>query len=292
LALLLLDALDLTIWAILVTASGLVLALILSSTGPRWHASVDGGDLFAVIALYAVVVALFRLAFVVFTTDNVWGLFLAFAGGLVIGVVGPIIYQVWLRGRDLESLGVGLHRLPETMVVGLIFGFAQFSMTMWGYRLPEAEAWVPVLVMSLVVGFFEAVFFRGFIQNRLEASFGTGAGVAGAAVLYSLYHVGYGMGFEEMWFLLGLGVVYAVVFRLVGNVLVLWPLLTPLGAFFNNLEAGDMELPWASIAGFADVGMIMAAAVWVAHRRIRKRRTPIARTPRHQPVELVDAGTP
>ncbi|HEX9846874.1 MAG TPA: hypothetical protein VGB33_00505 [Acidimicrobiia bacterium] len=160
-ALLLLDALDLTIWAILVTASGLVLALILSSTGPRWHASVDGGDLFAVIALYAVAVALFRLAFVVFTTDNVWGLFLAFAGGLVIGVVGPIIYQVWLRGRDLESLGVGLHRLPETMVVGLIFGFAQFSMTMWGYRLPEAEAWVPLLVLSLVVGFFEAVFFPG-----------------------------------------------------------------------------------------------------------------------------------
>ena len=100
------------------------------------------------------------------------------------------------------------------------------------------------------------------------------------------------MGFEEMWFLLGLGVVYAVVFRLVGNVLVLWPLLTPLGAFFNNLEAGEIELPWASIAGFADVGMIMAAAVWVAHRRIRKRRTPIARTPRHEPVELVDAGTP
>ena len=116
--------------------------------------------------------------------------------------------------------------------------------------------------------------------------------MAGAAVLYSLYHVGYGMGFEEMWFLLGLGVVYAVVFRLVGNVLVLWPLLTPLGAFFNNLEAGDMESPWASITWFADVGTIMAAAVWVAHRRIRKRRTPIARTPRHQPVELVDAGTP
>jgi len=92
--------------------------------------------------------------------------------------------------------------------------------------------------------------------------------------------------------LLGLGVVYAVVFRLVGNVLVLWPLLTPLGAFFNNLEAGDMESPWASITWFADVGTIMAAAVWVAHRRIRKRRTPIARTPRHQPVELVDAGTP
>jgi CAAX protease family protein len=38
--------------------------------------------------------------------------------------------------------------------------------------------------MSLVVGFFEAVFFRGFVQNRLVASFGTVRGVGGAAVLY------------------------------------------------------------------------------------------------------------
>jgi hypothetical protein len=125
--------------------------------------------------------------------------------------------------------------------------------------------------MSLVVGLFEAIFFRGFIQNRLEASFGTGPAIAGAALLYSLYHVGYGMGVEEMWFLFGLGVVYAVIFRLTTNILVLWPLLTPLGAFFNNLEAGDIELPWASIAGFADVAAVMAVAIWLANRSIRKR---------------------
>ncbi|HEU4749939.1 MAG TPA: CPBP family intramembrane glutamic endopeptidase [Acidimicrobiia bacterium] len=141
-----------------------------------------------------------------------------------------------------------------------------------GYQLPEPVAWVPLLVMSLVVGFFEALFFRGFIQNRLEASFGTAPGVAAAALLYGLYHVGYGMGFEEIWFLTGLGVVYAVAFRLVGSILVLWPLLTPLGSFFNQLQASDIELPWASIAGFVDVGVVMAIAVWLAHRYIRKRK--------------------
>jgi uncharacterized protein len=131
---------------------------------------------------------------------------------------------------------------------------------------------VPLLVMSVVVGFFEAVFFRGFVQGRLEASFGVGPAVLGAAVLYSLYHVGFGMPVDEMVFLFGLGVVYAIAFRMVSNVLVLWPLLTPLGAFYNNLEAGDIELPWGSIAGFTNVAMVMAVAIWITHRR--RRATP------------------
>jgi fumarate reductase subunit D len=95
--------------------------------------------------------------------------------------------------------------------------------------------------------------------------------VAGAALLYALYHVGYGMGGEEIWFLFGLGVVYAIIYRLTTNILILWPLLTPLGAFFNSLQSGDIELPWASILGFVDVGILMAVAVWLAHRHIRKR---------------------
>ena len=65
-------------------------------------------------------------------------------------------------------------------------------------------------------------------------------------------------------------------YRLVENVLVLWPLLTPLGAFFNNLEPGDIELPWALIAGFADVAAVMAVAIWLGHRHEvrRARRQP------------------
>ena len=98
-------------------------------------------------------------------------------------------------------------------------------------------------------------------------------GVGGAAVLYALYHVGYGMGLAEMVFLLGLGVVYAVAFRIVDNILVVWPLLTPMGAFFANLTAGDIKLPWASIAGFGDVLVLMAAAVILAFRRERKQHS-------------------
>lgn len=63
---------------------------------------------------------------------------------------------------------------------------------------------------SRSAGVFESVFFRGFVQNRLEAQVGHAWGIGGAAALYGLYHVGYGMGLEEILFLGGLGVIYAI----------------------------------------------------------------------------------
>jgi membrane protease YdiL (CAAX protease family) len=274
-ALLLLRIDNLTLWAVIVTVVALLLALV-PQLRPSVSREFDGRDMIAIGVLYIGVVAAFRVAFTVFTTNSVLGLFLGFAAGLLLGVVGPIVYQVWIRDRDLVSLGIGGHQLPETISAGLILAALQFSTTLWGYDLPAPVDWVPLMVMSLVVGLFEAVFFRGFIQSRLEASFGVIPAVAGTALLYSLYHFGYGMGVTEMWFLFGLGVVYAVTFRITSNILVIWPLLTPLGAFFNNLQAGDITLPWESILGFVDVAVVMGVVAWLANRSIRKRRRGIA----------------
>jgi len=156
--------------------------------------------------------------------------------------------------------------------LALVFGAVQFALTLWGVSLPaNAESWVPLLVMALVVGVFESIFFRGFVQGRLEAQYGPVVGAAAAAVLYGLYHVGYGMGLSEIGFLLGLGVVYAVAFATARNLLVLWPLLTPLGSFFANLRAGDIALPWVSILGFGDVLVVIVVVIVFAWRHERRR---------------------
>jgi membrane protease YdiL (CAAX protease family) len=238
----------------------------------------DRQDLIVITVLYLTVVALFRLAFEGFGTDRVPGLFVSFATGLILGVGGPVVYMVWHRGRSLRDLGIGGHNLRATAALATSLAAIQFSLTLWAYDLPEPVDWVPLLVMSFVVGAFEAVFFRGFIQGRIEASFGTAKGMVVAALLYSLYHVGFGMGAGEMGFLFGLGLLYAIAYRLTENVLVLWPLLTPLGAFYNNLEAGDIELPWASIAGFVDVAIVMAVVIGLAHRHERRRARAAAST--------------
>ncbi|SDL44440.1 hypothetical protein SAMN04487916_10939 [Arthrobacter sp. ov407] len=269
---------DLTVYGIVIPASALLLAVL---TGPvAWRrGSVDKSDLAVVAALYITVVALFRVAFTVFTAANVLGLFLCFGAGLVLGVAGPVFYTV-KRGSPLSDLGLWWGNWKQATVLGLILASIQFAITLFGYPLPAPVEWVPLLVMSLTVGAFETVFFRGFVQMRLTASFGQAPGIAIAAGLYTAYHVGYGMGGEGMVFLLGLGVVYAVAFAMVRNVLVLWPLLTPLGSFFNSLNSGDIELPWEAILGFADVLGLMAAAVWLGHRRLQRKSPQRAATPR------------
>jgi membrane protease YdiL (CAAX protease family) len=292
---LLLDVVSL-VWIGVIAPTAAVIVAVLQRDRPpegvRWfRARTDRRDMAAIAGSYVVVVGLFRLAFDGFGTDRVAGLFLSFAAGLLAGVAGPVVYMVWRRGRSLRDLGIGGHRLRPTITLGLLLAGIQFAMTLWGYDLPEPVDWVPLLVMSLVVGAFEAVFFRGFVQGRLEASFGTAPAVGGAAILYSLYHVGYGMGAEEMGFLLGLGVLYAIAYRLVENVLVLWPLLTPLGAFFNNLEAGDIDLPWASIAGFADVAVAMIVVIALAHRHERRRVADGAEQSRVAPPSAAETRT-
>lgn len=270
--------LDLTVYGLVIPASALVLALL---AGPglrrrgRARIRVDKLDLAVVAALYLAVVALFRVAFTVFTPANVLGLFLCFGTGLVLGVAGPVFYTVQRR-RPLSDLGLWAGNWKEAVALGLVLSAIQFAITLWGRALPAPVDWVPLLVMSLTVGAFETVFFRGFVQTNLSASLGQIPGIALAAALYAVYHVGYGMSGLGMVFLFGLGVVYAVAFALVRNVLVLWPLLTPLGSFFNNLNSGDIELPWEAILGFADVLGLMAAAVWLGRRKLRKavRRQP------------------
>jgi membrane protease YdiL (CAAX protease family) len=273
-ALLLLDVVDLTLYGIVVPIAAVGLALVVARPNRSLaEGRADRLDLAVIGGLYLAVVGLFLLAFEVLTTDRTAGLFLAFAGGMVVGVVGPIVYTVWFRQRPLASLGIGGMRLRETVALGLLFAGVQFALTLYGYALPaDREDWVPLLVMSLTVGFFEVVFFRGFVQARLEENFGRAPGVLGAAALYSLYHIGYGMGPGEMTFLFGLGVVYAIAYDLTRNGLVLWPLLVPMGSFFNNLEAGDIDLPWASIAGFVDVLAVFAIAIALAARHERGHR--------------------
>lgn len=269
-ALLLLDVVDLTVYGVVIPLSALALASVPSLLLKR-PARVDAADLRVVAVLYAVVVALMYAAFQVFTTERTLGLFLCFASALLVGAVGPIGYTCWGCGRSLADLGLRLDNWRAAVGLGLVLAGVQFALTLYRTQLPtDPVEWVPLAVMALMVGLFEAVFFRGFAQTRLMASLGTVPGIGAAAGLYALYHVGYGMGWQEMVFLFGLGVVYGVAYACVGNVLVLWPLLIPLGSFYNNLESGDFELPWASILGFLDVLGVMAFAMAVGHRHDRR----------------------
>jgi hypothetical protein len=78
------------------------------------------------------------------------------------------------------------------------------------------------------------------------------------------------MGAGQMLFLFGLGVVYAIAYAVFRNVVVLWPLLIPMGLFYNNLHSGGIVMPWAAILGFLDILALMATAIWLAGRHQKR----------------------
>jgi uncharacterized protein len=279
LGLLLMEAVGGLAYAAAMGLIGIVVLSIIYMRGDRsqrtglLHRHIDRLDLATIVGIYALVTVFYRIAFVVIDNNDLL-LFASFAVGLLIGVAGPVAYTIWIRERPLASLGLSMTDLPRVALLALTFAAVQFAITLWGYDLPGTRGWVTLLGMALMVGIFESIFFRGFVQGRLQASFGAAPAVFGSALLYGIYHVGYGMGFEDTVFLAGLGIVYALAYLTVGNVLVLWPLLTPLGNLYAQLESGELigRLPWAALLGFADVMAVMATIVWVAHRHERKRR--------------------
>lgn len=234
--------------------------------GVRWVVwKPDIRDLAVIAATFIVVTGGLRVAFAVKPADRGGAMFLTAASALLIGVVGPVVYTVWHRHRSLASLGVTIERGPQTAALSVLFGL-HFLVTRNQQPLPAAGQWIPLLVMSAAVGLFEAVFFFGFAQGRLEESLGTLPAALVSATLYALGHYGYHAAVGDLVAAFGFGALFAIAYRLVRSIFVLWPLLTPVANFVSNMRQGIVSMPWTSLAAFVDVLLVMAVVMTASSR--------------------------
>ena len=241
--------------------------VIREMTTLRWR---PDRDTLAVLCSYGLVVAGLLLAFQVFTTERVAANFITFGPVTVAGagVALPVLYTVLVRRRPLSDLGITRRHLVISLILGLLLGLDTYRNTLGPLDMTWSRALVPLAAMSLMVGLFEAVFFRGWLQLRLEAAFGLVPGLVLGAGCYALYHTGYGMTAGEMAYLFGLGLVFGAVFRLTRNIFVLWPLYTPVGGFYSTFTDG-LTMPFEATYGFI-LTLAMMAAVIVVGWMLRK----------------------
>jgi membrane protease YdiL (CAAX protease family) len=253
------------------------------------HTMLDGiwwrpnADTIVAAASYGLVVATLWTAFQVFTTAMVAANFLTFALGIAgVGVLLPVAYTVWIRKRSLAELGITAAMLVPSLLLGLLLGLDTDRNTIATLPfMPAAAALVPLIAMTLAVGLFEAIFFRGWLQLRFEEAFGIVPGLLLGAACYALYHVGYGMTAAEIAFLFGYGVVFGAFFRLTRSIFVLWPFYTPVGSLYSNLREG-LNLPFEAAYGFVIVILVMVAAIYFAARVVA----------RHEAVDQVHLAKP
>ena len=211
-----------------------------------------------VIAFQVVTIARVAANFIIFGPVSLAGL----------GVALPAFYTALKRRRSLADLGLTSHNLLISLALSLLLGLDTYRNTLASLDVTWSRNLVPLITMALTVGLFEAVFFRGWLQLRFEAAFGILPAILLGAGCYALYHVGYGMTINEIAFLFGIGLMYAVVFRLTKNIFVLWPLYTPIGGLFTNLTDG-LTLPFEATYGFV-LTLAMMVAVLIAAAQLRK----------------------
>ena len=230
----------------------------MSLTGVRWRPTRDSA---VAVACFLCVVACLYVAMQVFTWTRIAPAFITF-GPLTLaglGVAVPVFYTVLVRRRSLANLGITRANLPVSLFLGLLMGAETARGTLMNVDRAFTADVVPLVLMSLAVGLFEAIFFRGWLQQRFQDDFGVVPGVILAALCYSLYHVGYGMAVGELFYLFYLGVIFGSIFHLTKNVFVLWPFFTPVGGFYETFSSG-LTMPFAATYGFLlTLGLMLAA---------------------------------
>lgn len=236
----------------------------------RWK---PGLDLVIVLISCILVTASLYTATMIVTPEIGGGMpyFFIYAGltAIVFGIGLPLAWMVVYRKRPIQDLGITTKYLGISIVLQLIFTVFQYLATLAKVDLPSLEKVAPLLALALAIGFFEAMFWRGWVLQRLEEAFGLIPAIILGSALYAAYHVGYGMPLEEILFLFWIGVLYAVSFRLTRNIFILWPLYQPLGQMVTLVRDG-LELPLIAALGFAEAFIVMLVLIWLVNKYYRK----------------------
>ena len=232
-------------------------------------------DLVAVLVSWILVVSALYTATVV-VGPEAWGgigyfLLYAVLGAGIFGVGFPLYWTVVIRKRPLADLGFTTRWLWLSLGLQVVFAGLQYAGTFANSGFPGLERFLPLLTLALAIGFFEAVFWRGWVLMRLEESFGLIPAILLGSILYAAYHIGYGMPLSEMIFLFFIGVMYALAFRFTRNIFILWPVFQPMGQLVTLIKDG-LELPLLASLGFVEVLIGMLVLVWLAERYAKKNK--------------------
>ena len=234
----------------------------------KWN---PGKELITLCASYIAVFGFLASATFIATPSRGGLYFLLYGVGAaaIAGIGIPVIWTTLIRKKSIQELGITFKNWKTSLVLQAIFVIPQLSKVISSINSSTPETVLPLAALALAIGFFEAVFWRGWILQALERAFGIIPAIIVGAALYSVYHMGYGMNMSEMAFLFFIGVIFAVSFLLTRNVLILWPVFQPSGQLITVIDDG-LALPFIAIVGFIEVFVLMVVILVFFERRRRK----------------------
>jgi len=183
---------------------------------------------------------------------------------LTVGV--PVCWTRLMDRRPLSSLGLTLRHWLPALLLGLGLSAVEVIPVMGATSRVSVDRWMPQAVAG-AASLWEPLFVFGWLQLRFEDDFGVLPAVLMASCCFALYHVGFGSVDMMMGQFLS-GVMYATVFRLVKNLLTVWPSLWATSSARICFGSGFCFFSWSSAIFMLILLVIESAFIgFMAYRR-------------------------
>lgn len=191
--------------------------------------------------------------------------------------------DVWKWGLAGAFLYVAVSQSTVVLTLRLFEIPAEASADYGLDALPVWEAWILIIMASLVAGICEETGFRGYMQVPLEERYGPVAGITIVSILFTVYHLNQAWAGPVLLQIFALGVLFGILAYASGSLIpsIIGHTIMDIFnfAFWWTDLGGDFKLQTIAVTGidplFITAVIVFAASLalffWVARKMIAVR---------------------
>jgi hypothetical protein len=205
-----------------------------SGTGPEWFTWNPTSDTVAALATALIMICGGYYLLVHLPEDSLIQPVYRFIFESLL-VIFPVWWMIRQPGHTLRDLGITKEGWKGSLIISLLLSalflfyiLHQYSSYGWGL--------VPHLIANGII-LWEPFFLFSWLQLRFDKAFGIIPAILMTGICLGAYHIGtYPL--SMILVLAGFGILFAALFRITSNILIMWPLTWSLASAEGTLKGG------------------------------------------------------
>ncbi|MGB9936508.1 MAG: hypothetical protein ACPK7O_02205 [Methanobacterium sp.] len=155
-------------------------------------------------------------------------------------VVFPVWWLLWHKNGSLKDIGIKKEGLLPSLIISILITAYFLYYALSTYFFYGTNLIPHFLANALIL--WEPFFIFCWLQLRFDKAFGIIPGILLAGIALCAYHIGtYPM--SEVVVLALFGILFAIIFRITSNLLIMWPLTWSTSSAVGTLKGGFL-LGW------------------------------------------------
>ena len=184
---------------------------------------------------------------------------------LMIFGLGVVFVSLYVeRNKDgLRAIGFTGKKTALSLLLDILFAAALLAMFLKEGRpqgiLEPKNLYAATYI--LVAGIFEMAFIYGYLRASFEKAFGIIPAIILTAAFYSFHHAGFQPEFMHLFFV---GLMYAAVYYITQNLLIVFPFFWAAGALWDVIVSSEAGEEIKNLESFTIALSILAlSAIWI-----------------------------